>query len=89
MDLNETLSRNYILKSLCIKVVFSLQVQLWMPIIFVTVSAILLVVPVVSEPVAVIAGALMTLAGVPVYYLLVRSKPKCVAEVSSEYLTFL
>ena len=55
-----------------------------MPIVFVTICVILLVVPIVSEPTAVIAGALMTLAGVPVYYLLVKSEPKAVRDVSSE-----
>lgn len=59
-----------------------------MPIVFVTVSAVLLVVPVVSEPIAVIGGALMTLAGVPVYYAFVKSKPKFIDTVSSKFDTF-
>ncbi|KAM3968724.1 Y+L amino acid transporter 2-like [Aphomia sociella] len=59
-----------------------IKVQLWMPTVFVTVCAILLVVPIVSEPVAVIAGALMTLAGVPVYFAFVRSKPEFVKALS-------
>ncbi|XP_047040600.1 Y+L amino acid transporter 2 [Helicoverpa zea] len=62
-----------------------IKVQLWMPIVFVSISAVLLVVPVVSEPVAVIAGALMTLAGVPVYFGLVRSKPQCIATASTTF----
>ncbi|XP_059059748.1 Y+L amino acid transporter 2 [Achroia grisella] len=59
-----------------------IKVQLWMPSLFVAVCAVLLVVPIVSEPVAVVAGALMTLAGVPVYFGLVRSKPECVRDLS-------
>lgn len=55
-----------------------------MPVVFVSTCAVLLVVPIVSEPVAVVAGALMTLAGVPVYYALVWSPPKRVAVLSSK-----
>ncbi|XP_045783740.1 Y+L amino acid transporter 2-like isoform X1 [Maniola jurtina] len=62
-----------------------IKVSLWMPIVFVTTCLILLVVPIVSEPVAVVAGALMTLAGVPVYYLLVQSKPKVVRDISVKF----
>ncbi|XP_026497365.2 large neutral amino acids transporter small subunit 1 [Vanessa tameamea] len=62
-----------------------IKVSLWMPIVFVTVCVVLLVVPIVSEPVAVVAGALMTLAGVPVYVLFVRSEPKIVREVSTKF----
>lgn len=59
-----------------------IKVQLWMPTVFVTVCTVLLVVPILSEPVAVGAGATMTLAGVPVYYALVWSKPKSVGAIS-------
>lgn len=60
-----------------------------MPIIFVAVSIILLVVPVVSEPVAVLAGAAMTLLGVPVYYLLIHKEPKCVDSAASKFIYLL
>ncbi|CAH2234924.1 jg27923, partial [Pararge aegeria aegeria] len=59
-----------------------IRVSLWIPSVFVAVCSILLVVPILSEPVAVGAGALMTLAGVPVYYLFVKSQPKFVRELS-------
>lgn len=60
-----------------------------MPVVFVTICTVLLVVPIVSEPVAVLAGAFITLAGVPVYFLLVRSKPEPVVQLSSEYMSLL
>ncbi|KOB71092.1 Amino acids transporter [Operophtera brumata] len=56
-----------------------------MPVVFVGVSCVLLVVPVVSEPTAVLAGALMTLAGVPVYLALVRSRPAAVERLSTKF----
>ncbi|XP_034839398.1 Y+L amino acid transporter 2 [Maniola hyperantus] len=62
-----------------------IKVSLWMPIVFVGTCVVLLVVPIVSEPVAVVAGALMTLAGVPVYYLLVNSEPKVVRDISVKF----
>ncbi|KAG6459382.1 hypothetical protein O3G_MSEX011354 [Manduca sexta] len=62
-----------------------IKVSLWMPILFVGVSAILLVVPVVSEPVAVLAGAGMTLAGVPVYYALISCEPKTIRAISTKF----
>ncbi|KAI8430499.1 hypothetical protein MSG28_000754 [Choristoneura fumiferana] len=45
-------------------------VPTWMPVVFVCVCAVLLVVPIRSEPLAVCAGAAITLAGVPVYFAL-------------------
>ncbi|CAG4983927.1 unnamed protein product [Parnassius apollo] len=51
-----------------------IKVSLWMPCVFVCASALLLVVPVASEPGAVLAGALITLTGVPAYLLLVRRR---------------
>lgn len=60
------------------------QVSLWMPIVFVVVLLVLMIVPVVSEPVAVIAGALITLAGVPVYFIVVREQPKYLTNVSGK-----
>ncbi|XP_075990675.1 solute carrier family 7 member genderblind [Anticarsia gemmatalis] len=65
-----------------------IKVQLWMPIVFVSVSTVLLVVPILSEPVAVVAGALMTLAGVPVYYAFIKNRPKCVARFSINFTHF-
>ncbi|XP_053624156.1 Y+L amino acid transporter 2 [Plodia interpunctella] len=62
-----------------------IKVQLWMPIVFVAVCSVLLVVPIVSEPVAVVAGLLMTLAGVPVYFLFVRSTPDYVRNYSVKF----
>ncbi|XP_038216519.1 Y+L amino acid transporter 2 [Zerene cesonia] len=62
-----------------------IKVSLWMPIVFVLVLLVLMIVPIVSEPVAVIAGALITLAGVPAYLLLVRAQPKCVAGLSTKF----
>ncbi|XP_045490182.1 Y+L amino acid transporter 2 isoform X1 [Pieris rapae] len=62
-----------------------IKVSLWMPIIFVAVLLVLMIVPVVSEPVAVIAGALITLAGVPVYFVLVRDQPKYLADISVKF----
>lgn len=62
-----------------------IKVQTWMPVVFVSVSAVLLIVPIMSEPWAVLAGALMTLAGVPVYYVFVKYKLKAVAEVSIKF----
>ncbi|CAK1588006.1 unnamed protein product [Parnassius mnemosyne] len=51
-----------------------IKVSLWMPCVFVFASALLLVVPVASEPGAVMAGVLITLTGVPAYLLLVRRR---------------
>ncbi|CAH2103455.1 unnamed protein product [Euphydryas editha] len=65
-----------------------IKVSLWMPIVFVTVCVVLLIVPIVSEPVAVVAGALMTLAGVPVFYLFVKNEPKVVKVVSTKFTHF-
>ncbi|XP_045509477.1 Y+L amino acid transporter 2 [Colias croceus] len=62
-----------------------IKVSLWMPIVFVVVLLVLMIVPIVSEPVAVIAGALITLAGVPVYLLLVRAQPAAVAALSTKF----
>lgn len=53
-----------------------------MPIVFVTVCVVLLVVPIVSQPFAVVAGALITVAGVPVYYALIKNKPKIISDLS-------
>lgn len=65
-----------------------IKVQLWMPIVFVAVSTILLVVPIVSEPVAVVAGALMTIAGIPVYIALIRNRPQFVKDASVKFTHF-
>ncbi|XP_045458497.1 large neutral amino acids transporter small subunit 1 [Melitaea cinxia] len=65
-----------------------IKVSLWMPIVFVTVCVVLLIVPIVSEPVAVVAGALMTLAGVPVFYLFVKNEAKVVKVVSTKCTHF-
>ncbi|KAL4717644.1 hypothetical protein ACJJTC_000793 [Scirpophaga incertulas] len=62
-----------------------IKVQLWMPSTFVFASTILLIVPILSEPIAVIAGALMTLAGVPVYYAFVKTRPKFVTDLSTKF----
>lgn len=56
-----------------------------MPITFVSICTILLIVPIVSQPVAVGAGALMTLAGVPVFYACVRTTPAWLTRYSSKY----
>ncbi|XP_032527166.2 large neutral amino acids transporter small subunit 1 [Danaus plexippus] len=66
-------------------IVRPIKVSLWMPVVFVTICTVLLVVPIVSEPVAVLAGAFITLAGVPVYFLLVRSKPEPVVQLSNKF----
>ncbi|XP_049884878.1 Y+L amino acid transporter 2-like [Pectinophora gossypiella] len=62
-----------------------IKVQLWMPIVFVSVCAILLVVPIASEPIAVVAGAVMTLAGVPVYYIFIKNEPQIIKELSAKF----
>ncbi|CAB3258856.1 unnamed protein product [Arctia plantaginis] len=62
-----------------------IKVQTWMPVVFVCVSTVLLIVPIMSEPWAVLAGAGMTLAGVPVYYAFIKYRPKYVADVSTKF----
>ncbi|KAJ2954672.1 hypothetical protein O0L34_g2968 [Tuta absoluta] len=62
-----------------------IKVQLWMPIVFVAVCLVLLVVPIASEPVAVVAGALITLAGVPVYFLFVKNEPTLIRQCSAKF----
>ncbi|XP_041987285.1 Y+L amino acid transporter 2 [Aricia agestis] len=62
-----------------------IRVQLWMPVIFVVISAVLMVAPVVSQPVAVLGGFLMTVSGIPVYYLLVKAQFKAVQNFSSKF----
>ncbi|XP_028038510.1 Y+L amino acid transporter 1-like [Bombyx mandarina] len=59
-----------------------IKVQLWMPVIFVITTASLLIIPVVSEPIAVISGSLITLLGLPVYYTLVKKTPKRIANLT-------
>ncbi|XP_004924956.1 Y+L amino acid transporter 2-like [Bombyx mandarina] len=65
-----------------------IQVQLWIPVLFVVISTMLLVVPVISEPFAVLAGAGMTLAGVPVYLCLVRTTPSPIKRLSVRFTYF-
>ncbi|XP_068618021.1 Y+L amino acid transporter 2 isoform X2 [Battus philenor] len=62
-----------------------IKVPLWIPSVFVCTSAALLVAPAYSEPVAVLAGALITLSGVPAYLLLVRAPPRSLSTVSSKF----
>ncbi|XP_028169398.1 cystine/glutamate transporter-like, partial [Ostrinia furnacalis] len=62
-----------------------IKVQTWIPVTFVVVSTILMVVPILSEPVAVVAGALITFAGVPVYWAFVRAKPRVVRDLSTKF----
>ncbi|XP_023937499.1 Y+L amino acid transporter 2-like isoform X2 [Bicyclus anynana] len=59
-----------------------IRVPLWMPALFVSLSALLLLAPAASEPAAVLGGALITLCGVPVYYLLVAAEPALVRRAS-------
>ncbi|CAH2036161.1 unnamed protein product, partial [Iphiclides podalirius] len=65
-----------------------IKVALWKPCVFVSTSALLLVVPVASEPAAVVAGALITLSGVPVYLLLVRARPNLLHAASTKFTHF-
>ncbi|XP_072931395.1 large neutral amino acids transporter small subunit 1 [Epargyreus clarus] len=62
-----------------------IKVAIWMPVVFVLVCAVLLVVPVVSEPVAVLAGALMTCAGIPVYYVFVVHTPQFMRRFATKF----
>ncbi|KAL0852430.1 hypothetical protein ABMA28_000614 [Loxostege sticticalis] len=62
-----------------------IRVPTWIPVTFVFVSTILLLVPILSEPVAVVAGVLITLAGVPVYWALIRAKPEKVRDLSNKF----
>ncbi|XP_063392704.1 Y+L amino acid transporter 2 [Cydia fagiglandana] len=62
-----------------------IKVPTWMPVVFVSLCAVLLVVPVRAEPVAVLAGALMTLAGVPVYYAFVRRRPQWLVPIATKF----
>ncbi|XP_050683064.1 Y+L amino acid transporter 2 [Leptidea sinapis] len=62
-----------------------IKVPLWMPSVFVFVGVVLMIAPIVREPFAVVGGALMTLSGVPVYYIFVVNQPKFVAELSTKF----
>ncbi|CAG9782396.1 unnamed protein product [Diatraea saccharalis] len=62
-----------------------IKVQVWIPSLFVLVSTILLVVPIMSEPVAVVAGALMTLLGVPVYFAFIWTRPQIIQNLSIKF----
>ncbi|XP_073950027.1 solute carrier family 7 member genderblind [Choristoneura fumiferana] len=62
-----------------------IKVPTWMPVVFVCVCAVLLVVPIRSEPLAVCAGAAITLAGVPVYFALVRSHPPWLVPYATKF----
>ncbi|XP_048488725.1 Y+L amino acid transporter 2 [Plutella xylostella] len=62
-----------------------IRVSTWIPVTFVLVSGVLLVVPVLAQGWAVLAGVLMTLAGVPVYYALVASDVKAVRSVATKF----
>lgn len=57
---------------------FNLQLPLFVPIIFVTICALLIVVPCYVAPYEVFMGVIITLAGIPVYYMGVvwQDKPK-------------
>ncbi|KAG6442826.1 hypothetical protein O3G_MSEX002543 [Manduca sexta] len=63
-----------------------IKVQLWMPSIFVAITSMLLVIPVISEPFAVISGACITLAGLPAYYVLVKNTPAPIQRMTCEII---
>ncbi|KAJ0183601.1 hypothetical protein K1T71_000024 [Dendrolimus kikuchii] len=65
-----------------------IKVPLWMPAVFIVANMTLLIVPIISEPVAVISGITITFAGVPVYYALVMYRPKCIGNMSVKITHF-
>lgn len=65
-----------------------IKVPLWMPITFVTVCTILLIVPILSQPFAVLGGIMITLAGVPVYYACVKVAPEWLQNYSNKFTHF-
>lgn len=56
-----------------------IKVSLWVPILFIIICIFLVVFPVYVRPYEVIVGVLITLSGIPAYYIGVewQSKPKC------------
>lgn len=79
------LNSSYILRLCCI--VFLRQVSLWIPALFVVVCAFLVVVPIYVAPYEVGMGVLITLIGIPFYYVGVvwQNKPKWVQQAIGGY----
>lgn len=63
------------------------QVDLCLPIIFVVVHSGLLLVPIASQPAAVLSGLAITICGLPVYYVCVKRRPVFIKRFSGQSST--
>lgn len=67
------------------QIIFSFQVPLWIPIVFVAVCIFLVIVPLFERPFELGMGLLITVSGIPAYFLGVawKNKPMWFQKINS------